>query len=88
MRTKTPHQINQQALRLMKALSEGSWNGKEYANEHYDKMFDRVFDASEKYIENIYNHNGVDERNCNRYIGDKIYYTAATPANIYMKQTH
>ncbi len=69
----------------MKRLAKASWNGQEYANEHYNKMFDCVFDASEKYIAAIFNHNGVDERNCSAAISNKIYFTAATPASIYTK---
>ncbi len=69
----------------MKRLAKASWDGERYANEHCNKMFDRVFDTSEKYIAAIYSHNGVDERNCSAEVSNKIYYTAATPASIYTK---
>ncbi len=86
MRTKTPHQINEQARRLMKTLANASWNGREYADAKCNRRFERVFDVSEEYIKNIFNHLGLDERNCDKATSNRIYYLAATPASIYTKQ--
>ena len=91
MRTKTPKQINEQTLRLMKAISIRHWNGKEY-EEHAEMLYKlkNIMKTCWCYIDNIYAANGIKNRHktndtakCN-----DIWLNAATPVSIYAKNVN
>lgn len=88
MRTKTPKQIFEQWDRLSDALLLKSWNGKDYADARYNAMYDRIDEAADRYIDNIYKACGVENhlmdirvKRCNFIWSEKAF-----PASVYTKQ--
>ena len=70
MRTKTAKQIYEQSHRLLHGLAVLSWNGKEYADERYNGLFERVYNVTDAYIANIRRY-----FKCNGYMNNKQYET-------------
>lgn len=83
MRTKSAKQIFDQCDKLSDELMMKSWDGKQYSNQRYNAMFDRINAKCTEYINNIFAYMGTDQTTCPAYAMNIIYQNQY-PASVYM----
>lgn len=82
---KSAKQIYAQADRILHNMAVSSWNGKEYVNHAgLMKRLEMVRDICEKYVNNIYNHEGVNRYECSADVANRVFVTEVA-RGVYMR---